>query len=113
MRLFEGTAFDRPPRCEQCGELEEACTCPPEPAHRIPPERQTARLSVEKRKKGTVVTVIRGLPAEGNDLPGLLTQLKNHCGAGGGTKDEWLEIQGNHLNRIRGFLAQLGYRVKG
>ena len=23
MRLFEGTEFDRPPRCERCDELEE------------------------------------------------------------------------------------------
>ena len=30
MRLFEGTEFDRPLRCEQCGELDEKCVCPPE-----------------------------------------------------------------------------------
>ena len=83
MRLFEGTPFDRPPRCDRCGELESACVCPPQPPPRIPPQQQTARLSVEKRKKGKVVTVVRGLPAEGNDLPALLTQLKTACGAGG------------------------------
>ena len=51
MRLFEGTPFDRPPTCERCGQLESNCTCPPLAPPRIPPEKQTARLSVEKRKK--------------------------------------------------------------
>lgn len=113
MRLFEGTEFDVPPRCERCGELEEDCKCLPEPPARIPPEKQTARLAVEKRKKGKLVTVIRGLTAEGNDLPGLLKQLKNQCGAGGTLKEEILEIQGNHLERLRDALKEIGFRVKG
>ena len=113
MRLFEGTPFDRPPRCERCGELEEACECPPEPPPRIAPEKQTARIAVEKRKKGKVVTLVRDLPLEGNDLPALLTQLKTSCGAGGTLKDETLEIQGNHLDRTRDVLRGLGSRVKG
>ncbi len=112
MRLFAGTEFDRPPRCEECGQLEEECSCPPPPPARIPPEKQTARLALEKRKKGKMVTVIRGLPAEGNDLPGLLTQLKNSCGAGGTIKDETIEIQGDHLQRVRDTLTQIGFRVK-
>lgn len=113
MRLFEGTPFDRPPRCEHCGELEAECTCPPEPPQRTPPEKQTARLAVEKRKNAKLVTVVRGLSAEGNDLPGLLAQLKETCGAGGTLKDDLLELQGNHLERVRDVLARIGYRTKG
>lgn len=113
MRLFEGTPWDRPPRCERCGQLEAECTCPPAPPPRIPPERQTARLAVEKRAKGKTATVVRGLPAEGNDLTGLLTQLKNACGAGGTVKDETIEIQGRHVERVREVLQQIGYRVSG
>ena len=113
MRLFEGTKWDRPPHCERCGELEEICTCPPPPKVLTAPEKQTARLNVERRKKGKVVTVVRGLPAEENDLPALLGQLKTACGAGGTVKDDLLEIQGNHLARVRDLLAGLGYRVRG
>ncbi|MEQ8790459.1 MAG: translation initiation factor [Pirellulaceae bacterium] len=111
MRLFEGTPLDRPPRCETCGELEAQCTCPPPPKQYLAPEKQTARLAVEKRKKGKVVTVVRGLSAEDNDLPALLAQLKNACGAGGTIKDQQLELQGDHLERLRGKLADIGYRV--
>ena len=99
--------------CERCGELEEVCNCPPEPAAKLYPGKQTARLAVEKRKKGKTVTVVRGLPAEGNDLPELLTRLKSACGAGGTLKDEELEIQGNNLYRVRTELTKLGYRTKG
>lgn len=112
MRLFEGTEFDRPPRCERCGKLEEDCVCPPEPPPRIPPEEQTARLSVEKRKKGKQVTVIRGLPVEGNDLPELLKELKSACGAGGAVKDDVIEIQGRQNENVRAVLSRLGYRVR-
>lgn len=113
MRLFEGTPFDRPPRCERCGMLEADCKCPPDPPARLPPEKQTARLAIEKRKKGKVVTVVRDLSAAGNDLPALLTLLKTTCGAGGTVHEDTLEVQGEHLDRIRAALVKLGYRVKG
>jgi len=112
MRLFEGTPFDRLPRCERCGELEAECACPPQTRPRTPPGKQTARLSLEKRKRGKVVTVIRGLAEAENDLPELLTRLQSTCGAGGTLRDGVLEIQGNQLNRVREALQAIGYRVK-
>ena len=113
MRLFEGTQWDRPPCCERCGELEAECSCPPEPIKRRAPQEQTARLSVEKRKKGKSVTVVRGLVEPDSDLTELLTQLKSACGAGGAMKDDSLEIQGKQLERVREHLLKIGYRVKG
>lgn len=113
MRLFEGTEFDRPPKCERCGELEAACECPPTPGPRIPPEKQTAKLAIEKRRKGKVVTVVRGLPEEGNDLSELLTKLKSACGAGGSIQDGEIEIQGRQLERVRELLQKIGFKVKG
>jgi len=115
-RLFAGTPYDIPPKCDRCGALEADCKCPPlppPPPPRIPPAEQTARLAVEKRNKGKVVTVVRGLPAVGNDLPELLAWLKSTCGAGGSLAGEELEIQGKHLDRVRAALTERGYRVKG
>lgn len=113
MRLFEGTPWDRPPRCERCDEFEENCVCPPLPRNLTSPEKQTARLAVEKRKKGKLVTVVRGLPKDENDLPAILGRLKTSCGAGGTIKDDQLEIQGSHLDRVRDLLKEFGYRVRG
>jgi translation initiation factor 1 len=111
MRLFEGTPWDRPPRCERCGQLEADCTCPPPAPERIPPGEQTAKLAIEKRAKGKLATVVRGL--DGADLPELMTKLKNACGAGGTIKEGAIEIQGCHLAQIRETLEKIGYRVKG
>ena len=115
-RLFAGTPFDRPPRCEHCQELETDCQCPPlvlPERERIPPQKQTAKLSVEKRKRGKMVTVIRGLDPDDNDLPELLTQLKTKCGAGGTIQEDAVEIQGKHIDRLRTELQAIGYKVKG
>ena len=113
MRLFEGTEFDIPPRCERCGELETDCQCPPlpdPPPTRIAPGKQTVKLQVEKRQKGKQVTVVRGL--DELDLPDVLVKLKNSCGAGGTIKEQAIEIQGQHAERIRLLLKELGFRVK-
>jgi translation initiation factor 1 len=45
-------------------------------------------------------------------LPGLLTQLKSACGAGGTVKDTVVEVQGKHLDRVAEYLRDIGYRVK-
>ena len=112
MRLFEGTPFDIPPKCDLCGQNDSDCTCTPEMKARVAPEKQIATLRLEKRKKGKIVTVICGLTAVANDLSDVLTKLKNACGAGGTIEGDLLEIQGDHLRRIREKLTQMGYKVK-
>ena len=114
--MLAGTIFDRPPHCERCDLPEDQCKCPPpEPESRsfLPPEKQTARLSIEKRKRGKTVTLVQGLAAADNDLQELLKKLKSHCGAGGCLQDEAIEIQGNQLERLKPELKKIGYRVKG
>lgn len=105
MRLFAGTPFDRPPHCDRCGLLESDCQCPPLANGKI------LRIALEKRKKGKVVTVIRGLPEANDHLPGLLSKLKSHCGAGGALREGALEIQGEHIERVSTLLQALGYVV--
>lgn len=113
MGLLAGTKFDRPPHCDRCEKLESECTCPPVEPVRLAPQKQTAKIAVEKRKHGRMMTVIRGLNPCDNDLPELLKRLKNSCGAGGSVADGDLEIQGSHLDRVRDELQKIGYKVKG
>lgn len=112
MRLFEGTPFDRPPRCERCDALLAECQCPPVPAPRTAPGKQRLRLQVEKRKRGKLMTVIRGLADEPDALKELLSELKNSCGAGGTIEDGLIEIQGDQLEKLRSALTQRGYKVQ-
>jgi translation initiation factor 1 len=115
-RLFAGTRWDRPPTCDRCNLPESACAWrPPAPPPKSwrEPSAQTAQLRVEKRAKGKVVTVVRGLdPIAGTDLPALAARLKETCGTGGTARDDHIEIQGDHLDRASAALAKLGYRVK-
>jgi translation initiation factor 1 len=101
--------------CDRCGQLESDCRCPPEviPKTGKPSDRKTVKLSVEKRKKGKLVTVIRGLSIGSADLAALLSQLKSQCGAGGTLEGETLELQGNHLDRLRKILGDAGHKVIG
>lgn len=112
-RLFAGTPFDRPPRCDRCDRPLEECRCGPEPAPAVPPDQQTLRVTLEKRKQGRWATVVRGLAAQPGPMQELLTVLKTKCGAGGTIADEGqLEIQGDHVERVRSTLQGLGYRLK-
>lgn len=112
-RLFAGTPWDRPPACERCGQPETHCQCPPlvEEPKRIPPNEQTARLRLEKRPKGKVVTVISSLDPEGNDLAELTSRLKARCGSGGTLKEGRIELQGRHLDAAEAELRAIGYQT--
>jgi translation initiation factor 1 len=112
VRLFAGTPFDIPPRCERCGQLESECLCTASEKTRIAPEKQTVTVRVEKRKKGKIVTVVRGFMASANDLPSLAAKLKNACGAGGTVEEDTIIIQGDHAVRVRQLLSEVGYRVQ-
>lgn len=114
MGLLAGTIFDRPPHCERCDLPETECRCLPEPvkSNLVAPQRQTAVLSTQKRKKGKLVTLIQGLAAAENDFPQLLTRLKNSCGSGGTIDGDCIELQGDQVDRLRKTLSELGYKVR-
>ncbi len=111
-RLFSGTPFDIPPRCERCGQLEEQCQCQPPPPDYLPPQQQTAKVRIDRRKHKRSVTVVWGLDPESNDLRGLLSDLQSACGSGGSLQEDRIELQGDHLDRVRQQLRKIGYKVR-
>lgn len=111
-RLFAGTPFDIPPRCDRCGELEEDCRCEPLPIERVAPEKQTAKVRVDRRKNKRLITVVWGLSPEQSDLASLLSELKSACGSGGSLQGDQIELQGDHLDRVQEKLRQIGYKVR-
>lgn len=124
-RLFAGTPFDIPPTCDLCGQKESECKCTPQQkaeaeaeqqrqADRLPPEKQTARVRLDRRKGGRTVTLVEGLTSRANDLPELLGKLQSACGAGGTVKkvDDLIELQGDHVDLVRRKLGEIGYRLR-
>ena len=109
MGLFDGTPLERPVVCEQCGLAVGQCRCAEAPPPPVPPQSQRLRLAVERRKQGKQVTVISGFTEPPYQFKQTLTQLKNHCGAGGTLHESRIELQGDHRQRARHYLQQLGY----
>jgi translation initiation factor 1 len=59
-----------------------------------------------------MVTLVTGLPLDQAALEAMLKELKAVCGAGGTVREQMLEIQGDHRDRLAALLEQRGYRVK-
>lgn len=116
MGLFDGTELERPVLCEQCGADVKTCDCKPVEkkivAADVPPEKQSVRVRVEKRKRGKLMTVIADFRGPESQRRQFLTDIKNHCGAGGTIDDGNVEVQGDHVDRIKAFLLAAGYRVR-
>ncbi len=79
----------------------------------LPPNQQDLRVQASRKgRKGKTVTVITGFQAQPETLTKLLKQLKNQCGSGGTVKENTLEIQGDHTQKLVQVLTQLGYKAK-
>ncbi len=79
----------------------------------LPPNQQNLRVQASRKgRKGKTVTVISGFQTQPETLTKLLKQLKNQCGTGGAVKDDTLEIQGDHTQKLVEILMQLGYKAK-
>jgi translation initiation factor 1 len=78
-----------------------------------PPGEQNLRLQTSRKGRGgKTVTVISGFEAKADTLNTLLKQLKSHCGTGGTVKEDTLEIQGDHREKLLQFLLKAGYKAK-
>ena len=77
------------------------------------PDDGVVRIFRERAgRSGKVVTVIRGLAGQGLVITTLTGDLKRLCGAGGTAKDRVIEIQGDHREKVAGYLREQGYTVK-
>jgi translation initiation factor 1 len=98
--------------CARCGHSEDRCRCPPPVPPPAPIGKPTIRLRMEKRC-GRPVTVLAAEGISQEDLRRLARELKALCGTGGTVKQGEAELQGEHRDRLRAFLSERDYRVKG
>ncbi|HEY9849528.1 MAG TPA: translation initiation factor [Leptolyngbyaceae cyanobacterium] len=83
------------------------------PIQELPPNQQDLRVqATSKGRKGKTVTVISGFQAKPETLVDLLKKLKTQCGAGGTVKDNTIEIQGEHKEKLLQLLIKEGYKAK-
>ena len=83
------------------------------PTPDLPPQQQNLRIQASRSgRKGKTVTIITGFQSSAETLGKLLKQLKTQCGSGGTVKENSLEIQGDHRDKLLQLLTQLGYKAK-
>ena len=99
VHTFRGVVIDKPPPAKVA-----------RPAPTGPARIRVARETAGRGGKG--VTVITGLPLRGEQLEDLAGRLKRCCGAGGAVRDDRIEIQGEHRDRLVAELVKLGYDAK-
>lgn len=79
----------------------------------LPAAQQNLRVEASRKgRKGKTVTVITGFQAKSETLATLLKQLKAQCGTGGTLKENEIEIQGDHKQKLLQILTDLGYKAK-
>lgn len=88
--------------CPNCGLPLEACVC-----KEIKKQDQEILVKKEKRSYGKMVTIISNL--DGIDVEELGKKLKNKLACGGKITKDQIELQGDHINKIKKILVEEGF----
>lgn len=107
--LVYSTEFGK--ACPECGHPKSSCSCGQKKI-KVPNDGVVRIARQTKGRKGAGVSLVTGIPLEGNDLKKLAKKLKQKCGTGGTIKSGTIEIQGDHRAALQAELVQLGYVVK-
>jgi len=92
--------------CPKCGLPEQACVC-----EQIVKSSQRIKVTTDKKRYGKIVTVITGFD-KGIDVKKVAKALKNELACGGTFKGDLIELQGDHVKKIRPILESQGFQVE-
>jgi translation initiation factor 1 len=72
-------------------------------------QQELIKIKLEKRKWGREVTIIEGLNLDEAHLKKIAKQLKSKLATGGTVKNGRIELQGDHRERVKELLVEMGY----
>lgn len=90
--------------CPTCGLSKDLCVC-----EAIAKESQKIVVRSEKKKFGKINTIVVGIDDKAIDVKELTKKLKNKLACGGTYKEGRIELQGDHRQRVKGFLREFGF----
>lgn len=88
--------------CPRCGLPEELCVC-----DEMTKEGQRIRVRSDKRRYGKVVTIVDGF--KDVDIDKIAKDLKKKLACGGTSKNDKIELQGDHIHKMRDILIEMGF----
>ena len=90
--------------CQKCGLPQDLCIC-----ETMAREDEKIRISLAVKRFGKKATVIEGISTD-VDVKNVLKNLKTKLACGGTFKNKTIELQGNHMNRVKAILIKLGFQ---
>lgn len=84
----------------------------PEPAATPAGAGKGIRIRLDRRASGRLVTLVTGVPGTGKEIEALGRELRTGCGTGGTTRDDTIELQGDHRDKVEAFLTRRGLRSR-
>lgn len=90
--------------CVVCGLPKELCVC-----ESIAKESQKIIVKTEKKKFGKIYTVMTGFNEKEINMKDLAKKLKSKFACGGTVKQNNIELQGNHKQKVKSFLVNIGF----
>ncbi len=91
--------------CPKCGLPLEACVC-----EQIVKADQRIQVTLDRKKYGKVVTIVSGFD-KGVDVKKVAKDLKNELACGGTYEGNMIELQGDHLKKIKPILEKIGFNI--
>ncbi len=90
--------------CPKCGLPKELCVCD------VLDKEIESRIKVytKKAKFDKIVTIVEGLNP--NEIEDATKDLKRTLACGGTSKDNLIELQGNHKSKVKHILVNMGYK---
>ncbi len=89
--------------CPKCGLPEQACVC-----EQIVKSSQRIKVTTDRKRYGKIVTVVSGFDS-GVDVKKIGKKLKNEFACGGTSKNNVVELQGDHTKKIKSVMVKLGF----
>lgn len=87
--------------CPKCGLPKEACTC-----SELEKSQQKIKITKAERKFKKKVTVVEGIT---QDIKKIAKELKGELACGGTVKENKIELQGDHIKKVKEKLVKLGF----
>ncbi len=90
--------------CPKCGLKKELCVC-----ESIAKEEQRIHVRAMKRTFGKLITLVEGIDEKSINLKDLSKKLKSNLACGGTVKGGKIELQGDHVQKVKEELIKLGF----